>query len=226
MAAPYVTGAAALYLAANPGTQPSALREMLVRTADLGTAYAGVTASGGRLNVNRLFNKDMNVPTPTPPDIAPAVPPVTEEPEEQVEQFKLLRPKPNTSFSIKANRTSRRVSFKWSRIEDVREYRLYLRGKRVKKGKCYRSNKSKQSKKRSRTCYRLKKTLRDSDGTGPVLAKRNASLRLKVGKYRYLVVAVTNDGDKTRGHYIPKKEERVVASVNFRVVRSNTSKRR
>ena len=226
MAAPYVTGAAALYLAANPGRQPSQIRGMLVQTADLGTAYAGITASGGRLNVNRLINEDINVPVPTPPATAPVVPPVTEDPEEE-ERFKLLKPKPNASFSIKARKKSRRVSFKWSRIEDVREFRLYLRGKRVKKGRCFRSQKSKRpKKKKNRTCYRLKKTLRDSDGTGPRLAKRTTSLRLKTGKYRYLVVAVTNDGKRTRGRYHSKNEEKVVASLSFKVIRSRASKRR
>ena len=52
MAAPHVSGAAALAHAALPGTGPAGMKSLLVGTADRVPALAGATSSGARLNAN------------------------------------------------------------------------------------------------------------------------------------------------------------------------------
>lgn len=59
MAAPHVTGVAALLLAENPDLTPTELKARLLETADPIPALDGVTVSGGRLNAfNALFAPD------------------------------------------------------------------------------------------------------------------------------------------------------------------------
>ena len=230
MASPHVSGAAALYLAANPGTQPSALRQLLIQTVDQSSAYEGKTVGGGRLNAYRLLTAQINTPAApapaTPAPSAPSLPPESDdEPEQVPEEFLMLKPKPNRSFAVKANRKSRRVKFQWSRVEDVAKYRIYLKGKRIKDGKCFGSKKSSSSKRKKRTCYRLKKTIKDPDGMGTRRAKTTASLRLRVGKYRYLIVAVRRDGSSTRARSRSSKKK-VSKSAGFKVISARAAQKK
>jgi hypothetical protein len=64
MAAPHVTGAAALLFARNPGISHLEVRDILLRTTDQKPSLAGITVTGGRLNVARALGA---VPTPPPP---------------------------------------------------------------------------------------------------------------------------------------------------------------
>jgi len=51
MAAPHVAGAAALLFSRNPGATPAEVREKLLTTVDPNPALAGITVTGGRLNI-------------------------------------------------------------------------------------------------------------------------------------------------------------------------------
>ncbi|MBL8809581.1 MAG: S8 family serine peptidase [Planctomycetaceae bacterium] len=62
MATPHVTGAVALYAAANPGATASQIRTALLNTATPTASLNGITATGGRLNVSALMGA---VPTPS-----------------------------------------------------------------------------------------------------------------------------------------------------------------
>jgi subtilisin family serine protease len=56
MATPHVTGAIALYAAANPGATAAQIRSALLSTATPTTSLAGRTVTGGRLNVSAMLN--------------------------------------------------------------------------------------------------------------------------------------------------------------------------
>jgi subtilisin family serine protease len=75
MAAPQVAGAAALLLAREPLARPEDLIAALVSTAVPAPAFAGVTVSGGRLDVaaalRAVHATPWPQPTPTPPPPAP-----------------------------------------------------------------------------------------------------------------------------------------------------------
>ncbi len=62
MATPHVTGAVALYAAANPSATASQIRTALLNTATPTTSMNGITSTGGRLNVSALMGA---VPTPS-----------------------------------------------------------------------------------------------------------------------------------------------------------------
>ena len=55
MATPHVTGAAALYAAANPGATAAQIREALLSTTAATASLAGKTATGGRLDIGVLM---------------------------------------------------------------------------------------------------------------------------------------------------------------------------
>jgi chitodextrinase len=63
MAAPHVTGAAALYLSKYPNTTPEELKNRLTATVDKLASISGKTISGGRLNVYRMFKDDAAPPS-------------------------------------------------------------------------------------------------------------------------------------------------------------------
>ena len=77
MAAPYVTGAAALILAANPGMTAQQLKTRLLASVDPVPALDGKVASGGRLNVHRALNPSMPAAAPYTPVFPPEPPPFT-----------------------------------------------------------------------------------------------------------------------------------------------------
>ena len=56
MAAPHVSGAAALALAANPSLTVDQLKERILGTVDTVSSLSGKTLTGGRLNVDRLLS--------------------------------------------------------------------------------------------------------------------------------------------------------------------------
>ncbi|HEX8084690.1 MAG TPA: S8 family serine peptidase [Solirubrobacteraceae bacterium] len=78
LATPFVSGAAALLMADEPGLSVAQVKERLLATVDKVPALAGKTVTGGRLNVNRALNPPSPPPDPagdtTPP---PAPPPDT-----------------------------------------------------------------------------------------------------------------------------------------------------
>src|SRR5207247_4934412 len=55
MATPFVSGAAALYLAHTPSATVTQVRDALLQTVDPLPSLAGKTVTGGRLNVGRLL---------------------------------------------------------------------------------------------------------------------------------------------------------------------------
>ena len=55
MATPHVTGAVALYAAANPGATASQIRAAILNTTTQTTSLSGITVTGGRLNVSALM---------------------------------------------------------------------------------------------------------------------------------------------------------------------------
>lgn len=63
MAAPHVSGAAALYLSKYPNAAPSELKSRLMSSADPVAALVGKSVSGGRLNLYRLFADDDSPPS-------------------------------------------------------------------------------------------------------------------------------------------------------------------
>jgi subtilisin family serine protease len=56
MAAPHVTGAAALYASTHPGASAAAIKSAIINTATPTASLAGKTVTGGRLNVGALMN--------------------------------------------------------------------------------------------------------------------------------------------------------------------------
>jgi subtilisin family serine protease len=65
MAAPHVTGAAALYASANPGASAAAIRTALLGSAEPTASLAGKTVTGARLNLDRLMGGGSPTATPT-----------------------------------------------------------------------------------------------------------------------------------------------------------------
>jgi subtilisin family serine protease len=55
MATPHVTGAAALYAAANPGASANAIRSAILSSVTPTTSLNGLTVTGGRLNISALM---------------------------------------------------------------------------------------------------------------------------------------------------------------------------
>ena len=66
MATPHVTGAVALYAAANPTATAGQIKTALLQSAAATTSMVGKDATGGRLDVGALMGTSMPSPTPTP----------------------------------------------------------------------------------------------------------------------------------------------------------------
>jgi thermitase len=76
LATPFVSGAAALLMADEPGLSVAQVKERLLATVDKVPALAGKTLTGGRLNAARALTPPAPPPDPPdPPDPAPPEPP-------------------------------------------------------------------------------------------------------------------------------------------------------
>jgi len=119
MAAPFVAGAAALYLSHTPAATVQQVRDALLASVDPLPSLAGKTVTGGRLNLARMLGAR-----------APAAP--AAEPSRDLtapSPFRLISPRNRYSAS------RRGVRFRWQRSHDsggIRLYRLYVDGKRRK----------------------------------------------------------------------------------------------
>ena len=69
MATPHVSGAVALYAAANPGATAAQIKSAILSSVTPTSSISGITSTGGRLNVGTLAG----IPPPDPPD-PPAAP--------------------------------------------------------------------------------------------------------------------------------------------------------
>jgi subtilisin family serine protease len=116
MAAPFVSGAAALYLSKFPEASVGQVRAALLSTVDRLPTLAGKTVSGGRLNVA----KALGAASPSTRPVRDTTPPST---------FSLIRPR------NRLETRKRGLRFAWQRSRDasgIRLYRLYVNGKRVR----------------------------------------------------------------------------------------------
>ena len=66
MAAPHVTGAAALYAASHPSAGGAEIRAAILGSTEPTASLAGITVTGGRLNIDRLMTGGGPAPTATP----------------------------------------------------------------------------------------------------------------------------------------------------------------
>jgi subtilisin family serine protease len=116
MAAPFVAGAAALYLSKFPQATLDQLRAALLTTVDPLPTLAGKTVSGGRLNIA----KALGAASPSTAPQRDTTPPSS---------FALIRPR------NRLETRKRGLRFAWQRSRDnggIRLYRLYVNGKQVR----------------------------------------------------------------------------------------------
>jgi subtilisin family serine protease len=119
MAAPFVSGAAALYFARSPASSASEVREALIRGVDRSPSLAGKSTSGGRLNIAKALGTARPAPEPAPARRDQRAP----------SRFRLLRPRDRHA--------SRRRSllFRWQASTDpggIFCYKLYVDGRKRK----------------------------------------------------------------------------------------------
>ena len=74
MAAPHVSGAAALAFAAHAGGSPGSVREALLAGVDVRPSLIGATVTGGRLNVHATLLGRPVAPAPAPAPPPPSIP--------------------------------------------------------------------------------------------------------------------------------------------------------
>jgi subtilisin family serine protease len=118
MAAPFVSGAAALYLAHTPAATTAQVRDALLQNVDQLPSLAGKTVTGGRLNVGRALGVSQQ---PTQPAAGPSSDSIAPSP------FRLISPR-NRYIT-----TRHGVRFRWQRSFDssgIHYYKLYVDGKR------------------------------------------------------------------------------------------------
>ena len=116
MAAPFVSGAAALYLSKFPQASVDQIKAALLQSVDKLPTLAGKTVSGGRLNVARALGAASPSTRPTKDTTPPS-------------SFSLIRPRYRLATRKRA------LGFKWQRSRDsggIRMYRLYLNGRVMK----------------------------------------------------------------------------------------------
>ena len=116
MAAPFVSGAAALYLARFPQASADQVKAALMQSTDRLPTLSGRTVSGGRLNVARALGASAPPTRPARDTTPPSA-------------FALIRPRNRLATRKRALR------FKWQRARDsggIRLYRVYLNGKRIR----------------------------------------------------------------------------------------------
>jgi subtilisin family serine protease len=127
MAAPFVSGAAALYLARSPGSSSQEVRDALLSTVDPVAALAAKTVTGGRLNVGRaLGSRRGAVPSPAAPGSEVGGGGSEQRDVTRPSPFRLIRPRDR----YRARRKG--ISFVWERSRDqggIRQYKLFLNGK-------------------------------------------------------------------------------------------------
>jgi subtilisin family serine protease len=118
MAAPFVSGAAALYLSHTPAALVGQVREALLQSARPLPSLAGKTVSGGRLDVGKMLAAAKLVAAPAHQ---------TADRDSRPSAFSLIRPR-------NRYRSHRRgVRFRWHRAHDkegIESYRLYVDGKK------------------------------------------------------------------------------------------------
>ena len=116
MAAPFVSGAAALYLSRYPQASVDQIKAALLQSVDRLPSLAGKTVTGGRLNVARALGAASPSTRPGKDTTPPS-------------SFSLIRPRYRLATRKRA------LGFKWQRSRDssgIRMYRLYLNGKLMK----------------------------------------------------------------------------------------------
>jgi subtilisin family serine protease len=116
MAAPFVTGAAALYLSKFPQATADQVRAALLSTVDRLPTLAGKTVTGGRLNIANALGAAAPSTGPQRDRTPPAA-------------FALIRPR------NRLETRKRGLRFAWQRSRDasgIRLYRLYVNGKRAR----------------------------------------------------------------------------------------------
>jgi subtilisin family serine protease len=116
MAAPFVSGAAALYLARFPQASADQVKAALMQSSDRLPSLTGKTVSGGRLNIARAIGATAPATRPARDTTPPSA-------------FALIRPRNRLATRKRA------LGFKWQRSRDssgIRLYRVYLNGKRVR----------------------------------------------------------------------------------------------
>ena len=116
MAAPFVTGAAALYLARFPQASTDQVKAALMQSSDRLPSLTGKTVSGGRLNIAHAIGATAPATRPSRDTTPPSA-------------FALIRPRNRLATRKRA------LGFKWQRSRDssgIRLYRVYLNGKRVR----------------------------------------------------------------------------------------------
>src|SRR5919109_1963171 len=122
MAAPYVSGAAALYMSRHPSSSISQVRDALLTSVDVLPSLAGKTATGGRLDIAKALGVG---PAAQPAQSSPAPTRDTTPPS----PFRLLAPR-NRYVT-----RSRGLRFHWQRSRDasgIRSYKLYVDGRKRK----------------------------------------------------------------------------------------------
>jgi subtilisin family serine protease len=116
MAAPFVSGAAALYLSKYPAAGVDQIKAALLGTADKLPTLLGKTVSGGRLNIARALGASAPSTKPGRDTTPPSA-------------FSLIRPRYRLATRKRA------LGFKWQRSRDasgIKMYRLYLNGRIVR----------------------------------------------------------------------------------------------
>jgi subtilisin family serine protease len=121
MAAPYVSGAAALYWASSPASTSDQVRNSLLQSVDVLASLSGKTVTGGRLNVAKALGLASSAPPPQPSagasDTTPPSP------------FRLLRPRNRYRAQRKG------IRFRWQRSRDasgIHYYKIYVDGRKRK----------------------------------------------------------------------------------------------
>lgn len=173
MAAPFVSGAAALYLSRWPGASAAQVRDAILQSVKRFPGLAGKTATGGRLDVAAMLGlqgPSGRVPRDT---TAPTA-------------FALRHP----GNRRQGARRSLRLRWRPSRdANGIREYRLYIDGRRTR-------------------------TIRDHDGPGGSDPRPRTRVRVRGGRHRWFVRAVDYAGNVRRSHSF-RRHKTVKSSVLF-----------
>jgi thermitase len=123
MAAPFVSGAAALYLSKYPQAGVEHLRGAILQSVDSLPTLAGKVATGGRLDVAKM----LSAPGPAAPKPAPE--PASAVSASGPTPFKLVRPR----YALLTRKRSLRFVWQRSRATTgISKYKLFINGRAVK----------------------------------------------------------------------------------------------